>query len=91
MRLSMKSYLNYCDTEKYPLVKQADYAKMKGVHRYSVWRKLSTGALDFVNMDMYIPHLDEWKFVRLIIYNEKAKRIEFKKTTYGLSKEELNK
>jgi hypothetical protein len=52
---------------------------------------MSLGKLDFVHIDLYIPKDDEWKFVRYIIYNNRARNLKYRKTTYGLTKEELNK
>lgn len=91
MRLSMEQYVKHCDQDKYPLVKQADFAKLKGVTRFTVWRKMSEGRLDYVHIDQYVPKTDEWKFVRLIIFNGRARTLHVRKNTYGLTKEELNK
>jgi hypothetical protein len=91
MRISMKQYADHCDQEEYPLIKQVEYAKLKGISRFSVWRSMSLGKLDFVHIDLYIPKDDEWKFVRYIIYNNRARNLKYRKTTYGLTKEELNK
>jgi hypothetical protein len=71
---------------------ERDENKHETIRRsFSVWRSMSLGKLDFVHIDLYIPKDDEWKFVRYIIYNNRARNLKYRKTTYGLTKEELNK
>ncbi len=91
MEVSIFDYYTLIDQELYPLVKQSEFANIKKVSRATVRKSIINGKLDFVKIDTWSINYDEPRFTRYIIYNERAKRLTYKRRTYGLTEEELNK